>query len=533
MGNKKLLWLTILTSIALLGLVGVQAYWATKIIQENERKFNSSINESLSNVVRYLEKKDIEGRTFNFFVSVDTPSSAPVLRSQNLQWYSEEDSNITSVVSVSHNSQVVIVDEGDSNQGEEVVVDVQVNSKDKAVYKFVEKIDADVDADLDEKEQNTIVVKRHFEKVREREELINEVWEELIIRKVEIGERLDSVLLDSILKKEIEDRGISIPFLYGVFLDDDSVLLSNFENQVYQKSSFPYTARLFPTDLDLSDSYLGLFFPDKNRFILRESMVAIASSFLFILIIAICFWYLSRLFLSQKKLNELKNDFIDNMTHELKTPLTNINLATQSLQDVDLATDIKSKQNYLDIIEGESQKLLNQVEEVLEVKEEDWSGEKVSISEFDILEVFQKVQQDLELLQEGNNAKIRLNIPEGLKIQWDRQIISKVFLNLLENAIKYGGPKVEILVDGKISGKDYRIAVSDNGPGIKEEFQAMVYDKFFRVPTGNIHDIKGSGLGLSYVKKAIGKMGGKIELKSQEGEGTNFYIHIPGSLIKG
>ncbi len=512
-----------------MGLIGIQAYWAIKIVKENERKFSSTINESLANVVRFLEKKDIEGRTYNFFISIDSTGPETISHSSSLQWYSNEDTSVTSVVTVSEKTEVVVFENSYKERGDNVVVDVDFESSDNPRYKVKES--ANAYAGSDTPGGRARVVGKHVQRVRNKEELISEVWEEIAIRKIEVDERVDSLLLDSILKKEMRDKGILIPYYYGIFNEKDSLLFSNAEGKGFEKKMFPYSARLFPTDIDISNSYLGLLFPDKNKYILQESLYALITSVIFILVIAVCFWYLSRMFLSQRKLNELKNDFIDNMTHELKTPLANISLATQSLQESDLNKDVKSRSQYLKIIEQENQKLMDQVDDVLEIRDDDWNGEKITISEFGLSDVLEESIENHGLIAEENNSRIKIFPSVTASINWDRKVLVRIISNLIENSVKYGGTNVEIVLSSKKTTKGIEITVSDNGKGIPLKYQDLIFDKFFRVPTGDIHDIKGSGLGLSFVKRAVEAMKGKISVESQEGTGTSFLILIPDSLL--
>ncbi len=520
MRNRKLLLVTLFMGISITGLLSLQTYWALGIIEENERKFNATVNQSLANVVRYLEKKDIEGRTYDFFISLDTGEASGM---NARHWISSGDTTVNTVVTVSSGSSLMVIPENGDN---DVVVDIGVDGENQT-YTYYESNSGTVDNIISEREEKTIIIKKHIERVQEREELVSEVWEELVVEEINLSERLDSLAVDSFLNQELRENGISIPFFFGITLDEDSLLFSNFDPIKFSAGYFPYEARLFPTDVYLSDSYLGVLFPDKNKFLFRESVSALLTSVVLIIAMGICFWYVARLFLSQKKLNEIKNDFIDNMTHELKTPLTNISLASQSLKDDKLSRNDEMKSKYLDIIDHESGLLLSQVEGVLELKNESWKGSKLHLEDIDLSELIDACFSELELKALEKNASMENLVASGVIFRWDRDTMKRICGNLIDNAIKFGQEGLKFAVSHDMDDTSIRLIFSDDGPGIPRDYQAMVFEKFFRVPTGNVQNTRGSGLGLSYVRNAIDQMEGRLVLHSEEGKGTRIVLTLP------
>jgi two-component system, OmpR family, phosphate regulon sensor histidine kinase PhoR len=532
MRNRKLLFVTGLMCIALIGLMGVQAYWATRIIKENERNFNDHVNESLARVINFLEKKDIEGRTYNFFVKVDSGLSSGGAHAIIKHRVSETDSIPSSLVTISSNADVVVFKSGNSDSSNnEVVVDIRDGEENGYSYSTSDEVVVDVQAIDSIGKEKPLILRQHVQRIRRRKELIGEVWEELLIDNLNPTDRVDSVLLDSVLHKELIDRGIDIPFLYGVMMENDSLLFANFDRSLFEERTFPFKARLFPTDINFSGSYLGIFFPGKAKYLFRESLFALIISGIMILMIGISFWYVARMFLSQRKLNELKNDFIDNMTHELKTPLANIALATESLKDEELGRKKENRENYLRIIEGENKKLLKQVEEVLEVKDSSWSGEGFQSGLFNLEDLVIDCLDQFSLLIKEKNAKVKILSSEEFQINGDRGIMKRVICNLLDNAVKYGGDGPDIEINISRISKGIRLEIKDSGPGIPKSYQQLIFDKFFRIPSGDVHDIKGSGLGLSYVKRKLSEMGGSIEVESKLEKGSSFIIVIPQKMI--
>ncbi len=526
MKNRKLSWSIALMSLSLIGLMAIQAYWARLIILENERNFNSRVNDSMAETIRFLEKKDIEGRTLNFFISMDSDSSDSNVKT--VSWVDQGDSN--SVVRLKSNSSVVVVDEQRGEEDTEVMVNVEEGKHSSYSYSYNTEVIL-VDSQGSGSDPDRIILKKHIERARKKKKLIGEVWDEILIEKISPSDRLDSLMLDSILSNRMKDRGIDIPFFFGVIKGEDSIIISNFKPGQFEEESFTYQARLFPSDLDFSGSHLGLFFPDKRSYILKQSIWALISSGILIALVALCFWFVVRMFLGQRKLNILKNDFIDNMTHELKTPLANISLATESLRNEKLAGSEKSRLNYLDIIEKENRKVISQVEEVLEIKDDSWGGYNFKSEHFELGVSIRDLLQELELRINDVDGKVDLKYPASIRLNFDQEVMKRLIKNLLDNALKYSGsnPQIELKVEKSLSGLE--IIVSDNGPGIPTEYQALVFDKFFRVPSGNIHDTKGSGLGLSFAKQVMNRIGGSIQLRSESGKGSQFSLLFPKKYL--
>jgi two-component system phosphate regulon sensor histidine kinase PhoR len=230
----------------------------------------------------------------------------------------------------------------------------------------------------------------------------------------------------------------------------------------------------------------------------------------------------------QKRLSEIKNDFINNMTHELKTPISTIALSSEMILKGDFTADREKFYRYVGIIHKENKRLEDQVERVLNVAKLDQEKIILKKTALNMHELLEEAKENFTLNQLGNGVAINLKLDAVEPIIYaDSVHITNVIYNLLDNAIKYCemDPKITINTDNKNSG--FLIEISDNGIGIKKEDIKMIFDKFYRVPTGNLHNVKGFGLGLFYVKLIVEEHFGKIEVKSKIGEGTTFTIWLP------
>jgi two-component system phosphate regulon sensor histidine kinase PhoR len=230
----------------------------------------------------------------------------------------------------------------------------------------------------------------------------------------------------------------------------------------------------------------------------------------------------------QKRLSEIKNDFINNMTHELKTPISTIALSSEMILKGDFREDQEKLNRYVGIIHKENKRLEDQVERVLNVAKLDQEKIILKKTPINIHELLEEARENFTLNQVGNGVEINLNLEaENPTISADSVHITNVIYNLLDNAIKYCelDPKINIKTSNRDNG--FSIEISDNGIGIRREDVKMIFDKFYRVPTGNLHNVKGFGLGLFYVKLIIDEHLGKIDVKSKPGEGTSFTIWLP------
>jgi two-component system phosphate regulon sensor histidine kinase PhoR len=273
---------------------------------------------------------------------------------------------------------------------------------------------------------------------------------------------------------------------------------------------------------------LKIYFPDSAAFIWQTMGLSLAGSGLLLLVMIGCFYFAVLTILRQKKLALVKNDFINNMTHEFKTPITSISLATQLLQEELKPGKNDSILRYLGIIKEENTRLGQQVERVLQTAQMEREEITLKRRSVDMAALIQHVAEINGPLLDWVNGSIKLtlsDLPNQMEI--DEVHISNVLNNLVDNAVKYSpaNPKVEISAHQQEQG--VLIAVKDQGIGMPKEALSNIFDAFYRVPTGNVHNVKGFGLGLSYVKKIVEAHGGKVHVKSKLGDGSTFEIYLP------
>ncbi|MCX6304975.1 MAG: HAMP domain-containing sensor histidine kinase [Bacteroidetes bacterium] len=273
---------------------------------------------------------------------------------------------------------------------------------------------------------------------------------------------------------------------------------------------------------------LKLTFPEKKQFMMAEMGPLFITSVILILVVLVLFWRTILSLIREQKISEHTTDFLNNMTHEFKTPLTNIALAGKMiLKDPAVKEGAKIK-HYSGIILEENEKLRLQVEQVLSMTALERGEIPLRKTELDFHGLIREALQCMSIQIENRQGRLNLTLDaDRFVVTGDRTHLVNAMCNLVDNAIKYSGEKPELSVQTSNSGKNIIVVVSDKGIGIEKEFQKQVFDKFFRVPTGDVHDVKGFGLGLAYIKKIVEFHAGTIELQSEKGNGTTFTMTFP------
>ncbi|HEX8517865.1 MAG TPA: HAMP domain-containing sensor histidine kinase [Bacteroidia bacterium] len=288
-----------------------------------------------------------------------------------------------------------------------------------------------------------------------------------------------------------------------------------------------YTGEL-EEEINKSGFELNLHFPGKNEYLRGEMGTLFITSVILILMVLILFWRTVHSLLKEKKISEHTTDFLNNMTHEFKTPLTNIALAGKMINKDSNILQAEKIRHYSGIILQENEKLRLQVEQVLSMTALERGEIPLQKTELDfhllIHDSLKPISIQIETKQ--GNLKLKLNASQPV-VMGDHVHLSNALCNLVDNSIKYSEAAPDLAIETFNNSHDIVVVVSDKGIGIEKEYQKLIFEKFFRVPTGDIHDVKGFGLGLSYVKKILELHGGTIELESEKGRGTAFKITLP------
>jgi two-component system phosphate regulon sensor histidine kinase PhoR len=353
----------------------------------------------------------------------------------------------------------------------------------------------------------------------------------LFLEERPIEKRIDSLYLAQVLASEIAVTGIDLDYKYAIKnsnLGQERIVLGDRDfNKNKRKGEF--SQPLFQMDRNgAKPNYLHIYFPKRSGYLLRETGLTIIPTIILTALLIGIFVYTIMVIFRQKKLSMIKNDFINNMTHELKTPISTISLASQMLQDGSVANTPKIIEHISNVINTESKRLGFQVEKVLQMAVFNEGRLKFKFKEFDVNKMVETIVGNFELRVKSKNGVLTTEInAENPMIKGDEVHITNVVFNLLDNAMKYSKEIPEIKVTTYNKKESVVISVEDKGIGISKEHHAQIFDRFYRVPTGNIHNVKGFGLGLSYVKKIVDSHNGTIKVESAVNKGTKFSIFFP------
>ena len=365
---------------------------------------------------------------------------------------------------------------------------------------------------------------------RRRESFLNDInwWNyKMFLEERPIQERIDSVFLKEVLTLVMAETGIELEYKYAIKnsnLGKDKTVFGDMNFDPGRRKVYPQP--LFQNDLNgAKPNYLYIYFPKRSGYLLRETGITIIPTVILTAFLIGIFVYTIMVIFRQKKLSMIKNDFINNMTHELKTPISTISLASQMLEDGSITNTPQTIEHISRVINQESKRLSYQVEKVLQMAVFNEGKLKFKFKEFDVNKMVETVAANFELRVKSKNGKLTTEkLAERPIISGDEVHITNVIFNLLDNAVKYSNDSPEIKITTENKNGQLAISVQDKGIGIPKEHQVQIFDRFYRVPTGNIHNVKGFGLGLSYVKKIVDSHNAKIKVESVVNKGTKFTI---------
>ena len=575
MTQRKIRYIIVLMAFALLGLIAFQMYWLGFTVRSKNDQFGSDVRDAMQQVVRKLSQQEMyyfmqrrvaseqhKKQLLAIAKPVDEkikkkrkqpaiPNSPSV--AMNLNKMTER--QFPSDILVSKG--VEIMPNGEIREHQEFSIDLKdedmislMNGQKQIGDIFGEAIQRHnqivEDSLIKIKPLITNKIKNkkpHFDrkvqyaetaqKVKNKTDMVKEVFTDFLSTKRSIYDRINYQVLDSLLKYEIKMKGIEIPFEYGISSVEDPRYLHYASSAKYKITGLKndkdtYSVSLFPNDYNNSENFLRLYFPNQDRYIIRNIWMMYATSLLLILVVLGCFYVAVSTILKQKQLADIKNDFINNMTHEFKTPISTISLATQMLGDEAIAGSPTVFKRYLGIIRDENKRLGSQVEKVLQTAQMERGEVNLKLGTVNVHQIIERVLENISPQIELREGIIEVDLKaENPEIQADEVHLTNILFNLLDNANKYSPEKPLIKITTENTEKGLSIKVSDQGIGMTKESVKNIFEKFYRVPTGNVHDVKGFGLGLSYVKKMVEEHHGKINVLSKLGEGSEFEVVLP------
>jgi len=504
MKRRKIITIILLVTITLVTLVAIQLYWINGAIKVEESHFHRRVNEAAGSIAYKLQKMELAKE---FSLQQRRDQILRTLDSLSYAYYTQIIHD--SLNPHSHNlsgrfEQVEVFKDG---QWETVCRLDSLTGGIRTEYSLFE------------------------ETYRKQSEMLSELFEEMINVRNPFrgGERYQKASLDSIIGLELANRGLRTDYEFGIYSSvQNDFLIEKTGNFTQELLDEGFVYPLAPNNLLMNSDFLILYFPQQMHFMLVQLTGMLAVSILIVLILIGAFYYAIHTIVRQKKLSVMKTDFINNMTHEFKTPISTVALACEALSDRDVQKSETLYKNYIGIIGEENRRLGVMAEKILQTAVLEKGELKLRLEIFDVHEVTRDVVKTMRIQVEIRDGLINTNLQASESfIEADKIHITNIITNLLDNANKYtpSKPRIEVATSDVSGG--VVISVSDNGVGISNSNQKKIFEKLYRVPTGNIHNVKGYGLGLSYVKFIVEKHKGSITVDSEPGQGARFRIFLP------
>lgn len=503
MMSKKAIWIIIgLMSAALLGVCWLQVNWIRSSIRLNQEQFDKNVFAALNRVSERLEYDE----QLDFYNFVNNGYVRSYMEKELLERIREGEVTVSLSIDNISDDQVKL-----SRQDLlTVLVSEPLCNCDKCTSERVSKFSQ-----------------------------MMKYYEGLDYTTLE--DRINLEHMDGYISQELKNLGIDTEYKYGVYsrpkksfvIGNNYFLVTDDHPQVTQENykdlyTSKYRVNLFQPQNGQAPGLLMVFFPSKASFVWANVWRNLAAAVVFTALILFCFAYTVLVIFRQKKLSEMKTDFINNMTHEFKTPIATISLAADSITSPKVSADASKVQRFANIIKEENKRMNSQVEKVLQMALIDKKDFDLRLTEVNLHDVVNRAVENIGLQVEKRGGTARAFLEAGNPIvEGDLTHISNIINNLLDNANKYSPDAPEISVHTCNVANGVEVMVKDKGVGMSKESRKHIFDKFYRVPTGNLHDVKGFGLGLSYVKALMTAHKGQIEVKSELGKGSSFILFFP------
>ncbi|MCG8411726.1 MAG: HAMP domain-containing histidine kinase [Bacteroidales bacterium] len=524
--QKNVLWIiTGILLISVVGLIIVQSYWVRNAVNINKEQFTQIVNKGLDNIVDEIENREMVSHVVNEMEPFHdiSPTGSP-----SINYTSSQHSQKTFQLSSSNIEKEIF----EIKASDSLNISTQLQQLGNSFLQLGSNSQLQANERSKQSSYGKLKLSQGFsEKLNNRTVFVENVVNKLIQIDVELEDRIDEEVLGQIIKRTFNSLGINTRYEYSI--------KKNNASRIYQTSKFNerkavemFSRRLFPNDIFIKDNFLEIYFPQQNSFILRSTgWMASLSAFLMFIMILGCAISIHIMF-KQKRLSQVKNDFVNNMTHELKTPISTISLASQMLKDDSIPIESKNIKHISGIIDDESRRLSYQVEKVLKTALFDQGELKLRKKELDVHGIIESVVRNFEIQVESRKGVLnkRLDAEDSFSFV-DEIHFTNIIFNLLDNAVKYSHFAPRITISTKSNSEGIYVTVADRGIGIRKQDQKRIFDQFYRVSTGNRHDVKGFGLGLSYVKRIVDAHNGTIRLDSEYRRGTSFEIFIPNNNI--
>ena len=518
MGKKLFILLVVLMSLSLIGIIFVQSFFINNSLENEEKNFTLSVKRALSFVSRDIEEMEL--RTYltkiQPFLDNNTEADSTIIR----QLFITADDDINDKTIVHRNT---VLEERFKVPSLFFEIDADSFNISKLSNERVTEIYDNTSIDG----KRRIAPQKRLIQYSSMPELRKQMYEDTFkdyLKNIPIYKRITPLQVEVLLSKELKDEGVNLKFEFAIYDDD---LATKVQTQNFEKEN-AYGIPIF-LDNNSEGSYrLWVDFPDRKKYLLSSILWMIFLSILFTSIIIIAYSSAIYQLIKQRQISQIKTDFINNMTHEFKTPIATINLAIDSIKNPKIINDKEKVMRYLGMIKDENKRMHAQVENVLRISKLEKNELNISKESLELHDLIEDALTHVELLVEDKQGYVKTHLDAAKSsVLANETHFTNVIVNILDNAIKYSDTEPKIDVYTENVGSSIILKIVDQGNGMTKQVAKRIFEKFYREHTGNVHNVKGHGLGLAYVKRIVDDHQGHISVESEKGKGSTFIVRLP------
>jgi two-component system phosphate regulon sensor histidine kinase PhoR len=523
--NKKLfVLLVILMSLSLIGIIFVQFYWIKQSVEDKEEQFSNAVTEVLNKVTNKIEVRERKNYTDRYLSDKDSIGQLVGANYTNIMFgYRDVDSNELRLYEhgiLEEDYSIPYSTFFDTSSNDTTTIKNYTSRRRTSVFKEEYGLDG---------KQYALTPLEVIEKIGGLNSVQLAAYEDVFseeAKRTPIHLRVSKQEIELRLNKELENRKIDINYEYGIYSNGLPTKVKS-KGFKYKKNGH-YEAPIFSDSEGKTNFSLLLSFPTKKQFLIDSILGLAILSLLFTLIIVASYSGAIYQLIRQKQIAEIKTDFINNMTHEFKTPIATINLAVEAIRNPKIIGDQEKVLRYLQMIRDENKRMHAQVENVLRISKLEKNQLDISKDRVDVHDIIADAIAHVELIVADRGGYIETSlIATRTDVLASEMHFTNVIVNILDNAVKYSTEAPKIDVSTEVVKNSIIVKIQDQGAGMSKAVLKKVFEKFYREHTGNIHNVKGHGLGLAYVKKIVDDHQGEVYAESEKGKGSTFYIKLP------
>lgn len=518
MGKKLFVLLVVLMSLSLIGIIFVQSFFINNSLKNEEKNFTLSVKRALSVVSNDIEEMEIRDFIVKIQPFLDNSTAADSTVIKQLFVTSEDDLNDKTIV---HRNTVL----EERFKVPSLFFEIDADSFNISKLSNERVTETYNNSKLDG--NKSIAPEKRLIQYSSMPALDRQMYADTykdLLKDFPIYRRITPLQVETLLRRELNDKGINLNFEFSIYDDD---LATKVQTENFEKNN-AYGVPIFLDNNNQSTYTLWVDFPERKKYLLSSILWMIALSILFTGIIILT--YVSAIYqlVRQRQISQIKTDFINNMTHEFKTPIATINLALDSIKNPKIINDQEKVKRYLGMIKEENKRMHAQVENVLRISKLEKNELNISKERLMMHDLIEDAITHVELIVEDRNGYVKTHFEaDKTSVLANETHFTNVIVNILDNAIKYSddAPRIDVYTENV--GNNILVKISDQGNGMTKQVAKRVFEKFYREHTGNVHNVKGHGLGLAYVKRIVDDHQGHISVESEKGKGSTFIIKMP------